>query len=109
MEVDSIKQKLFSAEVKLYQAENQASYLQSLANQMDQWVQITSVQRRDWSNYHPLAKLSILGGGDDSASCSLVAWAISQQFWLSTLAMIRKFFIRFQFYWKILDEYLLNG
>ena len=36
MEVDSIKQKLFSAEVKLYQAENQASYLQSLANQMDQ-------------------------------------------------------------------------
>lgn len=47
MEVDSIKQKLFSAEVKLYQAENQASYLQSLANQMDQWVQITSVQRRD--------------------------------------------------------------
>lgn len=66
MEVDSIKQKLFSAEVKLYQAENQASYLQSLANQMDQWVQITSVQRRDWSNYHPLAKLSMKlfwGGG----------------------------------------------
>lgn len=67
MEVDSIKQKLFSAEVKLYQAENQASYLQSLANQMDQWVQITSVQRRDWSKYHPLAKFSMkffyLGGG----------------------------------------------
>lgn len=66
MEVDSIKQKLFSAEVKLYQAENQASYLQSLANQMDQWVQITSVQRRDWSKYHPLAKFSMKlfwGGG----------------------------------------------
>lgn len=65
MEVDSIKQKLFSAEVKLYQAENQASYLQSLANQMDQWVQITSVQRRDWSKYHPLAKFSmkLFGGG----------------------------------------------
>lgn len=66
MEVDSIKQKLFSAEVKLYQAENQGSYLQSLANQMDQWVQITSVQRRDWSKYHPLAKFSMkffyLGG-----------------------------------------------
>lgn len=80
MEVDSIKQKLFSAEVKLYQAENQASYLQSLANQMDQWVQITSVQRRDWSKYHPLAKFSMKlffwGGGDDSASCSLVAFFI---------------------------------
>lgn len=65
MEVDSIKQKLFSAEVKLYQAENQASYLQSLANQMDQWVQITSVQRKDWSKYHPLAKFSmtLFGGG----------------------------------------------
>lgn len=79
MEVDSIKQKLFSAEVKLYQAENQASYLQSLANQMDQWVQITSVQRRDWSKYHPLAKFSMklfFGGGDDSASCSLIAFFI---------------------------------
>ena len=78
MEVDSIKQKLFSAEVKLYQAENQASYLQSLANQMDQWVQITSVQRKDWSKYHPLAKFSIklFCGGDDSASCSLVAFFI---------------------------------
>lgn len=78
MEVDSIKQKLFSAEVKLYQAENQASYLQSLANQMDQWVQITSVQRRDWSKYHPLAKFSmkLFLGGDDSASCSLVAFFI---------------------------------
>lgn len=78
MEVDSIKQKLFSAEVKLYQAENQALYLQSLANQMDQWVQITSVQRRDWSKYHPLAKFSmkLFWGGDDSASFSLVAFFI---------------------------------
>lgn len=79
MEVDSIKQKLFSAEVKLYQAENQGSYLQSLANQMDQWVQITSVQRRDWSKYHPLAKFSMKFfylGGEDSASCSLIAFFI---------------------------------
>lgn len=73
MEVDSIKQKLFSAEVKLYQAENQASYLQSLANQMDQWVQITSVQ------IPPTREIldeAFFLGGDDSASCSLVAFFI---------------------------------
>ena len=35
-EVDKIKQKLAMAEVKLQQAQNQVSYLESLAYQMEQ-------------------------------------------------------------------------
>lgn len=35
-EVDKIKQKLAMADVKLQQAQNQASYLESLAHQMEQ-------------------------------------------------------------------------